>query len=61
MGRTTISVAEETADQLHELKGRGESYDDVIQRLLQADGPGERDEPTDVVDAVNAAIEDSEE
>lgn len=36
MGRTTISVQEETADQLHELKQRGDSYDDVVSRLLEA-------------------------
>ncbi|WP_259517117.1 antitoxin VapB family protein [Halanaeroarchaeum sp. HSR-CO] len=34
MGRTTIQVDDETADELHELKERGDSYDDVIQRLL---------------------------
>jgi predicted CopG family antitoxin len=36
MGRTTISVDDETADELHELKQRGESYDDVVNRLLEA-------------------------
>ncbi|WP_290817206.1 antitoxin VapB family protein [Halovivax sp.] len=34
MGRTTISVSDEVADKLHELKGRGESYDDVLRRIL---------------------------
>jgi predicted CopG family antitoxin len=34
MNRTTISVSEEVADKLHELKQRGESYDDVLRRLL---------------------------
>jgi predicted CopG family antitoxin len=34
MGRTTISVSDETADVLHDMKKRGESYDDVIVRLL---------------------------
>ena len=38
MGRTTIAVDESTADELHALKRRGESYDDVIQRLLERDG-----------------------
>lgn len=38
MGRTTISVDEETADRLHELKQRGESYDDVVKRLLEEYG-----------------------
>jgi len=36
MGRTTISVQDETADELHDLKERGESYDDVVSRLLEA-------------------------
>ena len=31
---TTIAVADQTADKLHDMKNRGESYDDVIQRLL---------------------------
>jgi len=31
---TTIQVTEATADDLHERKGRGESYNDVIRRLL---------------------------
>lgn len=37
--RTTVTVSEETADQLHEQKARGQSYDDVIQRLLQRAAP----------------------
>lgn len=32
--RTTVSVKPETADQLHDLKDRGESFDDVIRTLL---------------------------
>lgn len=39
MDRTTISVSEEVADTLHGLKERGESYDDVLRRVL--DGVGE--------------------
>lgn len=35
MGRTSIAVDTDTADELHELKQRGESYDDVILRLLE--------------------------
>lgn len=38
MGRTTISVSEEVADKLHDLKQRGESYDDVLRRLLAERG-----------------------
>lgn len=32
---TTISVSEELADDLYARKGRGESYEDVIQRLIE--------------------------
>lgn len=46
---TTISVPEELADRLYERKGRGETYADVIERLLEdaerAEGVGT--EPTD--------------
>ena len=34
MGRTTIQVSDELADELHEKKDRGDSYEDVIWRLL---------------------------
>ena len=34
MERITISVSEEVADCLHDLKERGESYDDVLRRVL---------------------------
>lgn len=34
MGRTTISVSDELADELYERKKRGESYEDVLWRLL---------------------------
>jgi predicted CopG family antitoxin len=40
MGRTTISVSDELADELYERKGRGESYEDVLWRLLEDDGRG---------------------
>ena len=44
MGRTTIQVSDELADELHDRKGRGESYEDVIWRVIeQADG-SEREE-----------------
>jgi predicted CopG family antitoxin len=36
MGRTTVQVDDETADLLWARKSRGESYDDVIRRLLAA-------------------------
>lgn len=44
METTTIQVAEETADELHDRKRRGETYDDVIRRLLE--GPDEQPEPS---------------
>ena len=37
MGRTTVSVSDEVADELHEMKQRGESYDDVLRRMLGLD------------------------
>jgi len=46
MGRTTVQVDAETADRLHERKARGESYDDVIRRLL-----GDDVEPDETPDA----------
>ena len=47
---TTISVEEELADELYSRKGRGESYNDVIWRLIekadaQEDGDAERNAP----------------
>lgn len=36
MGRTTIQVSDELADELHERKGRGDSYEDVIWGLIEA-------------------------
>lgn len=39
MARTSIQVSEELADELHERKERGDSYEDVIWRLIdKADG-----------------------
>jgi len=35
MERTTISVSEELADELHGRKQRGDSYEDVIWRLIE--------------------------
>jgi predicted CopG family antitoxin len=35
MGRTSIQVSDELADELYERKERGESYEDVIWRLIE--------------------------
>lgn len=35
MGKTNIRIDRSTADRLHDLKERGDSYDDVIRRLLE--------------------------
>lgn len=37
MGRTTIQISDELADELYSLKERGDSYEDVIWRLLDDD------------------------
>ena len=45
MGRTTIQVSDELADELHGRKGRGDSYEDVIWRFIDdttEDRGGER-------------------
>jgi len=34
MGRTSIQVSDELADELYRRKGRGESYEDVVWRLI---------------------------
>lgn len=36
MGRTSIGVSEQLADELHDRKNRGDSYEDVIWRLIDA-------------------------
>ncbi len=36
MGNTSIQVSDELADELYDRKGRGESYEDVIWRLIEA-------------------------
>jgi len=38
MGRTSIQVSDELADELYERKERGESYEDVIWRVLEEPG-----------------------
>jgi len=35
MGKTTIQISDELADALHELKQRGDSYEDVIWREFE--------------------------
>ncbi|WP_017344696.1 hypothetical protein [Halorubrum sp. T3] len=35
MGRTSIQVTDELADELHDRKDRGESYEDVIWGLIE--------------------------
>lgn len=46
MGKTTIELYEETADALHDLKSRGDTYDDVVRDLIEeqtettVDAPG---------------------
>ncbi|WP_435075941.1 antitoxin VapB family protein [Halococcus sp. AFM35] len=39
--RTSISVTNELADELYSRKGRGESYEDVIWRLIEEQEDGE--------------------
>lgn len=36
MGKTSIQVSDELADELYDRKQRGESYEDVIWRLIEA-------------------------
>lgn len=38
MGNTTIQLSDKTADVLHDLKRRGDTYEDVILRLLERGG-----------------------
>jgi len=68
MGRTTVQVDDETADLLWARKDRGESYDDVIRRLLAAtdgrDGGATRHEAGDgptgrLPDSVPATVDDA--
>lgn len=40
MGRTSIQVSEELADELYSRKDRGESYEEVIWRLIEAADDG---------------------
>lgn len=54
MGRTTIQVSDELADELHERKGRGDSYEDVVWRLI----PGSED-PSSERDPQGESIEEA--
>lgn len=48
MGRTTIQVSDELADELHSRKDRGDSYEDVIWRLIdRTEQGGAEREPTE--------------
>jgi predicted CopG family antitoxin len=38
MAKTSIQVSEELADELHGRKNRGDSYEDVIWRLIDEAG-----------------------
>lgn len=42
MAKTSIQVSEELADELHSRKQRGDSYEDVIWRLIE-DNENEQD------------------
>jgi hypothetical protein len=45
---TTIAVSDRTAERLHSRKFRGESYEDVVEALLDATEP--RAEPGDEIE-----------
>lgn len=46
MGRTSIQVSDELADKLHGMKDRGDSYEDVVWRLIEQ-AEGEDEEPSE--------------
>lgn len=54
MDRTTVSVSEDVADELHGMKQRGESYDDVLRRVL-----GLEDDNTDTGSGEEPGIDTS--
>jgi len=70
MGRTSIQTSEELADELWERKNRGESYEDVIWRLIEQadasdDEPREREDSAvtqdvdgDLRDRADAALDE---
>lgn len=47
MGRTSIQVSDELADELYDRKQRGESYEDVIWRLIEIADEKEETEEND--------------
>jgi hypothetical protein len=60
MGRTSIQVSDELADDLHERKQRGDSYEDVIWRLIERAG-GEfvaKDDQKSITYGPSSEIED---
>jgi len=54
MGTTSMRVDEERLDDLHELKRRGESYDDVVERLIDHYEDTHRS-PTEDIEKENAS------
>lgn len=57
MSDTTIRVSEELAEELHGRKERGDSYEDVIWRLIeQADSGAESDERSGTHEPVETAV-----
>jgi len=42
--KTTIELADETADELYQRKGRGQTYDEYVRELLRRAENGERTE-----------------
>jgi len=44
MGDTSIRISEELADELYDRKNRGESYEDVIWRLISDESDSETSE-----------------
>lgn len=55
MGRTTIAVKEETKNQLKHLGRKGESYDHIIERLLDISK-----EELDLIDEVYKRIRETD-
>ena len=39
MGNTTLPVSDDVADELHDRKARGETYDSVLRDLLDMEQP----------------------
>jgi len=59
VGRTSIQVSEDLADELYDRKGRGDSYEDVIWTLIErADDTAHHDD--DEPDTANAEASDDD-